>query len=61
MEWWLGAGVIYLVLLVTVCVVTFRKGHTALGILGFFLPFLWLVGAAIHPKEGSSFAKARGY
>lgn len=53
MEWflWTGLGVIYLVLLFTVCVLTFRKGHTVLGILGIFLPILWLIGAALPPTE----------
>ena len=54
---WFGLGAIYLVLVFTVCVLTFRKGHTLLGILGFFLPFLWLVGAMLAPTEESGYAK----
>ena len=57
LEWMLmsSLGVIYLVCLFTVCVLTFRKGHTALGIFGIVLPFLWLIGAVLPPKPGSSY------
>jgi hypothetical protein len=57
LEWILAStlGVIYLVCLFTVCALTFRKGHTALGIIGIVLPFLWLIGAVLPPKPGSSY------
>ncbi|HZK50163.1 MAG TPA: hypothetical protein VFD47_01195 [Actinomycetota bacterium] len=57
LEWMLMStlGVIYLVCLFTVCALTFRKGHTALGIFGIVLPFLWLIGAVLPPKPGSSY------
>ena len=32
---------------------TFKKGYTILGIVGIFLPFLWLIGAVLPAKEGS--------
>ncbi len=47
---WGGLGVLYLVLLVTLGIVTFRKRHYVLFAFGFLLPFLWLVGAAIKPR-----------
>lgn len=57
LEWMLMStlGVIYLVCLFTVCALTFRKGHVALGIIGIVLPFLWLIGAVLPPKPGSSY------
>jgi hypothetical protein len=57
LEWILAStlGVIYLVCLFTVCALTFRKGHVALGIIGIVLPFLWLIGAVLPPKPGSSY------
>jgi hypothetical protein len=57
LEWMLLStlGVIYLVCLFTVCALTFRKGHVALGIVGIFLPFLWLIGAVLPPRLGSSY------
>jgi hypothetical protein len=53
LDWFfaIGLGVLYLVLLFTVCVLTFRKGHWVLGILGIFLPFLWLIGAVLPPRR----------
>jgi hypothetical protein len=47
--------ILYLFLLVTVCVMTFQKGHIVLGILGIFLPFLWLIGAMLPAKPGSRY------
>jgi hypothetical protein len=57
LEWILLStlGVIYLVCLFTVCALTFRKGHVALGIIGIVLPFLWLIGAVLPPRPGSSY------
>ena len=57
LEWILAStlGVIYLVCLFTVCALTFRKGHTALGIIGIVLPFLWLIGVVLPPRPGSSY------
>jgi hypothetical protein len=57
MGWLVYGGLIaiYLVLLFTVCSMTFRKGYTALGILGIFFPILWLIGAVMSPKPGSTY------
>src|SRR3954463_4749377 len=43
----------YVVCLFTVCGMTFQKGRTLLGIVGIFLPFLWLIGAVLPAKPGS--------
>ena len=53
---WFGLALLYLVLVFTVAVMTFRKGHTVLGVLGIFFPILWLVGAAIAPTPDSNWA-----
>jgi hypothetical protein len=57
MEWVLWAVLvsIYVVCLFTVCSLTFRKGHTALGFIGLLLPFLWLIGAVLPAREGSTY------
>lgn len=47
--------VMYVFLLFTVCFLTFRKGHILLGILGIFIPFLWLIGAILPAKRGSRY------
>ena len=49
--WGIGLGIIYLVLLFTLAVMTFRKGHWVIGVIGIFLPFLWLLGAVLPDKR----------
>ena len=49
---------VYLVCLFTVCFLTFRKGYIVLGIIGIFIPFLWLIGAILPAKPGSQYAIA---
>ena len=49
----IGLGVVYLVLVVTVAIMTFRKGHWVLGLIGFLIPILWLIGAVLPAKHGS--------
>jgi hypothetical protein len=57
LEWFFSATffVLYIVLLFTVCMLTFKKGHTLLGIIGIFFPILWLIGAILPAKRGSRF------
>ncbi len=44
-------GILYFALLFTVCVVTFRKGHWVLGLFGFVIPILWLIGALLPSRR----------
>jgi hypothetical protein len=37
--------VIYVVLIVTIGLMTIRKGHWVMFLIGFFLPIFWLIGA----------------
>lgn len=55
LEWLLGFMIFmaYLVAIFTIAVLTFRKGRPVLGCLGFFFPFLWLIGAVLPSKQGS--------
>jgi hypothetical protein len=57
LEWGLSISLfmIYVSLLVTVAVMTFRKGRWLLGIVGFLFPILWLIGAVLPAKPGSSY------
>jgi hypothetical protein len=52
LEWFLGTtlAILYLFCIFTVGMLTFQKGHIVLGILGIFLPFLWLVGAVLPSR-----------
>jgi len=45
----------YIFAIFSVCMLTFKKGHTLLGIIGIFLPFLWLIGAVLPAKRGSRY------
>jgi uncharacterized membrane protein len=49
---WILLSVIYLVLLFTVAIMTFRKGHWILGLIGFIFPVLWLIGAVLPSHRG---------
>ncbi len=51
--WAFTLGIIYLVLIFTVALMTFRKGHWILGIIGFFFPILWLIGAVLPSRRPS--------
>ena len=58
LDWILGSTlfILYFFLLFTVCIMTFQKGRIVLGIVGIFIPFLWLIGAILPAKEGSPYA-----
>ena len=62
MEWmlWLFVATFYIFCVFTVCLLTFKKGYVGLGIIGIFVPFLWLVGAVLPAKAGSSYARDAG-
>jgi hypothetical protein len=49
--WYVGLGVIYLVLLFTLAVLSFRKGHWVLGLIGFIFPLLWVIGAILPDRR----------
>jgi hypothetical protein len=47
---WFGFGaLIYFLLVVTLGVMSLRKGHWVMFILGFALPVFWFVGALMPP------------
>jgi Zinc-binding dehydrogenase len=43
-------GIIYLVLLLVFAVLSFRKGHWVLGLVGFIFPVLWIIGAILPSR-----------
>ena len=49
--WWFGAGILYVVLLVTLGVMTLRNGHGWMFFFGIFFPILWIFGALMRPPE----------
>ncbi len=44
-------AVLYLVLLVTLGIISIRKGHWVLFILGIFIPLFWLIGALLPRRH----------
>jgi hypothetical protein len=57
MEFVLG-GILYFVLLVTLGILTIRKGHWVMFILGIVLPLFWIIGALMPPTEDAARARA---
>jgi len=50
-----GAGVlfgaIYVVLLITLGIISIRKGHWVMFIIGIFIPLFWIIGAMLPPTR----------
>ncbi|MDP9189573.1 MAG: hypothetical protein M3O25_10020 [Actinomycetota bacterium] len=57
MEFVIG-GVLYFILLVTLGLITIRKGHWVMFVLGIFLPLFWIIGALMPPTEDAARARA---
>ena len=54
--WWgigFGGFILYLVLVLTLGIMTLRKGHWVMFILGIFFPLFWLIGAVIPPTQSA--------
>jgi hypothetical protein len=52
--WYVGGAllaILYIVLLITLGVMTIRKGHGVLFVIGIFIPILWLIGALMPPRH----------
>ncbi len=43
-------GAIYLVLLVTLGIISIRKGHWVMFIVGIFIPLFWIIGAVLPER-----------
>ena len=46
-----GFGILYFVLLLTLGIMSIRKGHWVMFIFGIFLPLFWLIGALMPPRQ----------
>jgi hypothetical protein len=42
-------GAIYVVLLVTLGILSIRKGHWIMFLIGIFIPLFWIIGALLPP------------
>jgi hypothetical protein len=54
MPWIAGGLLLYLVLVGTLGVLTFRRGHLVLFWVGFLFPVCWLFGSLLAPAPGHS-------
>ena len=59
MGYWIGGGILYVILIITLGVMSLRKGHWVMFIIGIFLPFFWLIGAIIPVRRCGSLAVDR--
>jgi hypothetical protein len=50
MEFVIG-GVLYFILLVTVGIISIRKGHWVMFIIGIFIPLFWFIGALMPSRQ----------
>jgi hypothetical protein len=46
-----GWSVLYVLLLVTLGIMSVRKGHWVMFLVGFFLPIFWLIGALLPRRR----------
>ncbi len=44
-------AVIYVVLLITLGLLSIRKGHWVMFLIGFFLPIFWIIGALLPRRR----------
>ena len=44
-------GAIYVVLLITLGILSLRKGHWVMFLIGIFIPLFWLIGAVIPARR----------
>jgi hypothetical protein len=57
MWWGIGGGLLYVILLLTLGLMTLKKGHGWMFFFGIFLPLFWLIGAFIGPTERAQAAR----
>jgi hypothetical protein len=46
-----GLGILYVILLLTLGIISIRKGHWVMFIIGIFLPLFWLIGALMPARQ----------
>ena len=49
MGWFIGGGILYIVLLITLGILSIRKGHWVMFLIGLIFPLFWLIGAIMPP------------
>ena len=44
-------GILYFILLLTLGIISIRKGHWVMFIIGIFIPLFWLIGALMPARQ----------
>jgi hypothetical protein len=44
-------GILYFLLLLTLGIISIRKGHWVMFIIGIFIPLFWLIGALMPARQ----------
>jgi hypothetical protein len=47
----IGLGILYFVLLLTLGIMSIRKGHWIMFVVGLFIPIFWIIGALMPPVQ----------
>ncbi len=51
---WGLLGLLYFILMVTLGVMSIRKGHWVMFVIGIFIPLFWLIGALMAPTPAAA-------
>jgi hypothetical protein len=51
MEFVILGGILYFILLVTLGIMSIRKGHWVMFIVGIFIPLFWIIGALMPARQ----------
>ena len=46
-----GFGILYVILLLTLGIISIRKGHWVMFLIGIVFPLFWLIGALLPPRR----------
>ncbi len=49
--WITSGGILYFVLLITLGIISIRKGHWVMFLVGLVLPIFWLIGALMPRRR----------
>jgi hypothetical protein len=47
----IGGGILYIILLLTLGIISIRKGHWVMFLIGIIIPLFWLIGALLPSKR----------
>ena len=48
---WVILGIVWLILLITLGIMSIRRGHWVMFLIGLFFPVFWIIGALLPPRQ----------